>query len=337
MSLESLSREMLPAVEQEMQRVLTRLAAPSYEGLRHMLAYHLGWEGEGAGPDAQGKRIRPLLVLLSCAAARGDWEKALPAAAAVELIHNFSLIHDDIEDNSPFRRGRPTVWKRWGIPQAINAGDSMFSLAHLAIHDLQRSLPLEATLMAMRKLEETCLLLTQGQYLDISFEARPEVSLDDYWLMIAGKTAALLSACTTLGAITAGADPKIQAAYQVFGQKLGLAFQALDDILGIWGDIERLGKSTESDLLTGKKSLPILYGLEKDGAFARRRRQGNIKPEEVTGMARQLESEGGRSFAQAEADRLTREAMQALFAAEPVGSAGQALVSLADSLLHREY
>jgi geranylgeranyl diphosphate synthase type I len=337
MSLQLFSEEMLPAIEHEMHLALNRLANPNYKELRHMLAYHLGWEGESAGPDAQGKRIRPLLVLLVCAAGGGDWKKALPAATAVELIHNFSLIHDDIEDNSPLRRGRPTVWKRWGVPQAINAGDAMFSLAHLALLDLQNLISPKGTVTAMRILDETCVHLTQGQYLDISFESRGEVSLGEYWEMIGGKTAALLSACTTLGAIAAVVNSQAQASYQMFGQKLGLAFQALDDLLGIWGSTGLIGKSTESDLLTGKKSLPVLYGLEKDGPFARRWRQGNIVSGEVAGLAQQLEREGGRSFAQAEADRLTREAMQALAGADPKGPAGQALHELAERLLHRQH
>lgn len=337
MSLESLSKEMLPEIERSLQQALDRLSKPPYDGLHRMLAYHMGWEGEGAGPEARGKRIRPLLVLLVCSAVGGDWKKALPAAAAVELIHNFSLIHDDIEDNSPLRRGRPTVWKHWGMPQAINAGDTQFSLAHLTLLEMSSINNPVVTLNAMRLLEETCLHLTQGQYLDISFENRNRVGLDEYWRMIGGKTAALISACAGLGAIVAEADPVIQAAYQEFGKKLGLAFQALDDILGIWGEAEIIGKSTESDLVSGKKSLPILYGLEKEGPFSLRWKQGNISPEEVLGLARQLELEGGRSYVQAEADRLTQESMQALSAANPSGPAGQALHELASILLKRQY
>ena len=145
MSLNQFAREMIPAVEETMQACLAQVKGSGLEQFYAMLAYHLGWEGEGSGPEARGKHIRPLLVLLSTAAVNGDWRKALPAAAAVELLHNFSLIHDDIEDNSPLRRGRRTVWHIWGVPQAINAGDAMLSLAHMALLDLDKYIPASTT------------------------------------------------------------------------------------------------------------------------------------------------------------------------------------------------
>ena len=171
-----------------------------------MLTYHMGWEGEGAGPEAQGKRIRPLLVLLCAEAAGGNWRAALPAAAAVELLHNFSLIHDDIQDNSPLRRNRPTVWVKWGAAQAINAGDVLFTLAFLALQDLAGTLPPQNVLLASHILQETCLRLTEGQYLDMSYETRPALPLDAYWPMIGGKTSALLACCCELGALVGGAE-----------------------------------------------------------------------------------------------------------------------------------
>ncbi len=135
--------QMHPAVEETLRQIVDASFPPEHDSqsplwaeLRHMLTYHLGWDGPGSGPDAQGKRIRPLLVLLSAAAVGGSWQSALPGAAAVELLHNFSLLHDDIQDQSETRRGRPTVWTRWGIPQAINAGDAMFTLVPLAINQL---------------------------------------------------------------------------------------------------------------------------------------------------------------------------------------------------------
>jgi geranylgeranyl diphosphate synthase, type I len=301
-----------------------------------MLAYHLGWEGEGAGAEARGKRIRPLLVLLTAAAAGGDWERALPAAAAVELVHNFSLVHDDIQDNSPIRRGRPTVWKQWGIPQAINSGDAMLTLAHLVLLRLAETSSPDIALQAARILQTACLHLTQGQYLDLLYEARGDLTLDAYWPMVKGKTAALLAACTELGALAAAAPPEKRQAYRLFGHDLGLAFQALDDILGIWGDASLTGKSADSDLLTGKKSLPVLYGLSQNGPFSYRWQQGAIRPEEVDSLAAQLEKEGAREFAQQAATRLTDQALQALSEAGPRGEAGEVLVALAGQLLHRK-
>ncbi|MCJ7703633.1 MAG: polyprenyl synthetase family protein [Anaerolineales bacterium] len=336
MSLDTLTSIYLPAIENELKTALERAAGPQYDHLYAMMAYHMGWEGEGAGPKVRGKRIRPVLLLLTTDAAGGDWHRALPAAAAVELIHNFSLLHDDIEDNSPLRRGRPTAWTQWGVPQAINTGDSMFSLAHLAILDLERSTSLETAFRANQILENTCLHLTQGQFLDISYQERRDLSLKDYWPMVTGKTAALLAACTELGALVAGVEAETRAHYRQFGLNLGLAFQVLDDYLGIWGDSRVLGKSIASDLVEGKKSLPVLYGLEKNGPFAQRWAQGPISIQEVPQVASQLESEGARAYTQESADRLTAAALEALAQAAPQGEAGQALTQLTHQLLQRQ-
>jgi geranylgeranyl diphosphate synthase type I len=336
MALEELIQTYRPAIETALQQVVDPLAQPELEEMRRMMAYHMGWEGEGAGPEARGKRLRPLFVLLTCAAAGGEWQAALPAAAAVELVHNFSLIHDDIEDDSPLRHGRPTVWKKWGIPQAINAGDAMLTLAHLALLDLQRTASADVVLKAARLLQETCLHLTQGQYLDLSYETRGDLKIASYWPMVGGKTAALLSACTGLGALVAQAPEPCQVAYREFGRTLGLAFQAQDDLLGIWGNAALTGKSAESDLVSGKKSLPVLYGLEQGGPFARRWVQGPVLASEVAELAEQLEREGARSYVEQRAGELTQEALQALERAAPQGEAGQALRALALKLLKRQ-
>jgi geranylgeranyl diphosphate synthase type I len=336
MIFEQYSQKMLPAVEKELKTNIDKVRGLGYDDLHAMMAYHLGWEGQGAGPQASGKRIRPLLVLLTTAAAGGIWETALPAAAAVELIHNFSLIHDDIEDNSPLRRGRPTLWNLWGAAQAINTGDAMFSLAHLAVLGLEVTTSPMIALQAAHILQETCLSLTQGQYLDMAFERRGSLSEMDYWPMSAGKTAALLGACTDLGALTAETAITRRLAFRQFGRSLGLAFQVMDDVLGIWGNPGRTGKSSESDLVAGKKSLPVLFGLGKKGVFAERWLQGPISPGDVTELANLLETEGARAYAEEAASRLTNEALQALDEAAPQGDAGQALTELAELLLNRQ-
>jgi len=334
--IDEIIQKYLPAIEAELKLSLSGIDTPLYQELHHMMAYHLGWEGPGAGPLARGKRIRPILVLLTAAAASGEWTPALPAAAGVELIHNFSLLHDDIEDNSPLRRGRPTAWKKWGVPQAINTGDSMFILAHLALLRLAETTTPTITLVATQILQQTCLRLTQGQYLDIAYEARPGLTLDDYWPMVTGKTAALIAACTELGAVVAAANESTCSAYRKFGLNLGLAFQVLDDLLGIWGDAAQIGKSNASDLVAGKKSLPVLYGLENQGDFATRWAQGPITPAEVPALASQLAAEGARDYAQQVADRLTQEALGALEQANPQGKSGEALSELAGQLLNRQ-
>jgi geranylgeranyl diphosphate synthase type I len=331
-----LAQEMLPEIEAELRNTINSLEDALYSELRDMLAYHMGWIGEGAGPQAAGKRIRPLLVLLTAAAAGGDWRKAISGAAAVELLHNFSLIHDDIEDNSPTRRGRPTVWKKWGLAQAVNTGDALLTLAHLAVMRLEATLDSRIALQAARLLQEACLELTKGQYLDISYEARSSLTQEDYWPMVSGKTAALIAACTELGALTARAAPSTQHAYRQFGFNLGLAFQALDDLLGIWGDSKQLGKSVSSDLVSGKKSLPVLYGLSQDGPFAQRWRKGPVQPEEVEQLAHLLEQAGARDYTQESAVCLTDQALKALEQAGPQGAAGDELTALAHTLLKRQ-
>jgi geranylgeranyl diphosphate synthase type I len=301
-----------------------------------MLTYHMGWTGEGAGPEATGKRIRPLMVLLCTAACGSDWQSALPAAAAVELVHNFSLVHDDIQDNSDRRRGRPTAWVKWGAPMAINVGDALFVLSNQAIIDLKESYPGDVVVRAAEILHSTCLDLTRGQFLDMSYEERNDLGIDDYWPMVAGKTAALLSTCCHLGALLGGADEAKQGAYRSFGQYLGLAFQVQDDILGIWGNESVTGKSAASDLVEGKNSLPVLAGLSAGGKFADRWKDGPIKPDEVEEVARLLTNEGGYSQAYDAAAQMTDLALLNLQEADPQGEAGDALYELADRLLKRK-
>lgn len=329
-------KTMFAAVEIELQRQVSRLDAPRTKIYHEMLTYHMGWTGENAGPEATGKRIRPLLVLLASAASGGNWQSALPAAAAVELLHNFSLIHDDIQDNSDKRRGRSTVWVKWGTPQAINAGDGLFVLSNLAITDLIASYPAEIVVKAAQILHETCLDLTRGQYLDISYENRLDLGVEDYWPMISGKTAALLSSCCQIGALLGTSDESTLEAYRSFGHYLGLAFQVQDDILGIWGNEAVTGKSVASDLVKGKKSLPVLVGLDKKGKFAQRWAQGPIQPAEVEEIAQLLASEGGYGYTQEISKQMTDLAINSLREADPQGEAGDALMDLADKLLKRE-
>ena len=336
MSLKSFTEMIHPVLEAELQHVLASLDAPRTRPFHEMLTYHMGWTGEGAGPEATGKRVRPLLLLLTTAASGGKWEHALPAATCVELIHNFSLVHDDIQDQSDLRRGRPTVWKKWGMPQAINAGDALFILAHLALFNLKNDLPPEVIYRVGEVIHNACLDLTRGQFLDISYEQRPDLTIEDYWPMIAGKTAALLSACTMVGAILGGADEAVQEAYKNFGHYLGLAFQVQDDFLGIWGDSALTGKSTENDLATRKKSLPVLVGLSKKGPFARRWASGPISPEEVPQLAEKLAREGVKIYMQETADQMTDLALQHLRAADPQGEVGEALFELTRRLLNRQ-
>ncbi len=229
-----------------------------------MQEYHLGWRDATLEPAAldPGKLVRPRLALLACQAAGGDPARALPLAAAIQLIHDFSLIHDDIEDNSDTRRGRRTLWNIWGLAQGINAGDGMFVLAHLALQQLaDAGVDLATTLDVMRRFDQTILTICEGQFLDIGFEGLLDIGEDDYLAMIERKTAVLLAAAAGLGALVGGGDAASVAAFDAFGRNLGLAFQIEDDILGIWGDPALTGKPFAADLARRKLSLPVIRAL----------------------------------------------------------------------------
>ena len=304
-----LIEKMLSAVEEELKAQVFRL--PSGD-LREMLTYHMGWTGEGSGIAAQGKRIRPLLTLLTCAGTGGNWRHALPAAAAIELVHNFSLIHDDIEDNSDLRRGRKTVWKLWGIAQAVNAGDLMFTLSRISILNLYQFIPENRVVKAASCLDHTCESLIFGQFLDLDYETRVPIGVDDYWKMISGKTAALTSCSAKMGGLVSGISQDVLGKLAGYGQNLGLAFQVVDDWLGIWGDAAMTGKSSESDLVSGKKTLPVLYGLGKNEEFSVKWQQGIGSPESSEALAGMLESLGAHDYVLQQAELHTNKALTQL-------------------------
>ena len=265
----------LPRVEEEMQEVL---AAPHAAHAAHyaMMHYHLGWADEALQPCtvSSGKRIRPLLCLMACEAVGGNPVDAIPAAAAVEILHNFSLVHDDIEDGDKTRRHRPTLWTLWGVPQAINVGDGMFALAFRALlregrsktDDAAATVIFDRTLAATDRFARMCVALTEGQHLDLSFEERTDVTVADYLQMIQGKTAALIAGSSALGALFGGADARQVECLDRFGLNVGLAFQIQDDILGIWGDPAVTGKAAGNDILRRKKTLPLIYALKHPAA-----------------------------------------------------------------------
>jgi len=211
----------------------------------------------------------------------------------------------------------------------------LFILAHMALLETKNTFPPEKALRVGSIINEACLALSSGQFLDISYEKQMDLVTEDYWPMVSGKTAALLSACTQIGSILGGADDEAQESYRSFGHYLGLAFQVQDDFLGIWGDSALTGKSTESDLVAGKKSLPVLYGLAKNGAFAQRWAEGQIRSDETRLLSDQLASEGAKLFTQETADQMTDLALHSLRAAEPQGQAGEALFELARMLMSR--
>ncbi len=333
MKLADFSVEVRPHIESELRKVIGTIDNNLYGGLQKMLAYHLGWEGEGAGEKAQGKRIRPLLVLLATSAAGNDWNEALPAAAAVELIHNFSLIHDDIEDRSEYRHGRKTVWAIWGEAQAINAGDCMFSLAFKALTSCNGSA--DNIVKSVQILQDTCVTLTEGQFLDMAYESKNTLPLDSYWSMVGGKTAALLACSATIGVTLTGGGNEMVKIFHDFAWNLGLAFQAQDDWLGIWGDSALTGKSADSDLKSGKKSLPVLLGLLESAEFRERWNRRPFKDEEIPELAEVLKNAGVQSMVESETARLTQIAKHALAQLPDQNKYVNILHELADVLLGR--
>jgi geranylgeranyl diphosphate synthase type I len=246
--------------ESEIMRVIGQVEDERTTALYDMVRYHLGLDPDGT----RGKRIRPLLGLLAYESLTGDHHAALPGAAAVELGHNFSLVHDDIEDRDVERRHRATLWTVFGVAQAINTGDTLFTLSRMALHRLSDMGFSDAKVLALMRLyDETCLALCEGQFMDIwSAEHDDRLSVDFYFDMIGRKTAALIAASVQAGALLATDDQRIIDAYRGFGWSLGIAFQLNDDLLGIWGDEQATGKEP-SDLAKHKKTLPVIYALER--------------------------------------------------------------------------
>lgn len=314
MSLQDYLGRYLPALNQELHEAVDRFL-PGPSDFDRMLRYHLGWvDAQGSPTEGySGKQIRPGIVLLCAEGAGGDWRQALPAAAAVELIHNFSLIHDDIEDDSPLRRGRATVWKVWGKSSALNAGDAMFALAHLVLWTLvERGVPEDRVLAAWRLFEETSLALTRGQHLDMAFESRAQISVDEYLEMIEAKSASLIAAAARVGALVAGVEEGRLAGFESFGRNLGLGFQIRDDILGIWGDPTVTGKSSATDIVSRKKSLPVLYGLGVSAELRSIYRRSSFGADDVVYIVGLLDSVGARRYVSECAARYFGEALAAL-------------------------
>jgi len=312
--------------------------------LYHMMRYHLGWIDVSGQSQltSGGKLLRPSLCLLSCESVGGDWQVALAAAAAVELVHNFSLIHDDIEDEGRERRGRATVWRVWGQPQAINTGDAMHTLARLALLRLEgKGVASQKILSAVRLLDETCLRLCEGQYLDMSYEERLDISIDDYLEMIGLKTAALIECSVKLGALLGTDDERAIEGMGRFGNNLGLSFQIRDDVLGIWGEDEITGKPA-SDLLKKKKTLPVIYGIQRAGPeqraeFLRVYSQQTIAERDIAAVQQMLDSLGARQYASEVAGQYCRSALAELDETSISPSAKEQLRSSAQFMVEREY
>lgn len=313
--------------------------------LYRMARYHLGWCDERLQPTGAagrrrygGKRLRGVLCVLACEATGGAPAAAAPAGAAIELIHNFSLVHDDIEDNDAERRHRPTVWKLWGVPHAINVGSSMQAMVNVSALRLAGQSPPAAVLEALATLTRAIVRMTEGQYLDMAAQDAHEMSLDQYFRMTGGKTAALVEAALRVGALLGTPDARRVDALARFGEAFGLAFQARDDFLGIWGEPELTGKPVGSDILQGKRSLPIVHALEKAaaGTAAGQALRQALEARDVPAVLEALERLGTRAFVAEAVDRQTHAALQALGEASVSGPQAAALRAIAEYALGRE-
>jgi len=337
MALLTLQNEFLPVIDDALMGFLSTVDFNKSQELKRMIAYHMGWAEGVKKSSGHGKRIRPLLVVLCAGALDEDINRVLPGAVSLEFLHNFTLIHDDIEDNSSFRHGRPTLWTKWGIAQAINAGDALFSIAQMSMLSLRDTVNAEIAAMVAEKLNRVCLHLTCGQSLDISFESDDEIALDTYLLMIRDKTARLLALAASLSALVTEKSESIQDSLSDFGESLGLAFQIQDDILGIWGDPEVTGKSSSSDILAHKKSLPILFGLKHSGSFQSLWLKENQTPEDISQMANLLKSCGAMDYAKSQAETYTQRAFDCLESLFPEKNEfSLALTELTEKLLLRQ-
>ncbi|WP_069462531.1 polyprenyl synthetase family protein [Actinacidiphila rubida] len=325
--------------------VLRAAAARLVPPMDTVAAYHFGWidqTGRPADGDG-GKAVRPALALLSAQAAGAPPETGVPGAVAVELVHNFSLLHDDLMDGDEQRRHRDTVWKVHGPAQAILVGDALMALANEILLE-------QGTVdagRATRRLTTATRKLIDGQAQDISFEHRERVTVQECLEMEGNKTGALLACASSIGAVLGGASEADADALEDYGYHLGLSFQAIDDLLGIWGDPATTGKQTWSDLRQRKKSLPVVAALAAGGsaserlgellaADAKNPENDAFSEEEFAMRAALIEEAGGREWTSQEARRQYATAIAALDTVDMPEDVHDKLVGLADFVVVRE-
>ena len=236
----------------------------SLTGLSEMVSYHFGWNEL---TTKKGKRLRPMLLLTSSQLFGGDPLRLMPAAVAMEVLHNYTLVHDDIEDQGNTRHGRECLWRRFGLAQALNTGDYLSTMAHDIFHEVEDAVSTVDFDRAYAVFRQAAMDVIRGQYLDMHFETEKIVSVNEYLEMIRLKTSCLISASIRIGAILAGVDEEMDILLKEIGEHAGLAFQIQDDYLGIWGDTATTGKSNLTDLTTRKKTYPILFSLAESPAF----------------------------------------------------------------------
>ena len=314
-------------------------------GLYDSLQHHMGWVDTQGLPVAatEGKALRPTLCLFSSEAVGGIWQQAIPGAVALELIHNFSLVHDDIQDRDEERHHRPTLWSVWGEPKALVAGNTMRAVAdYTAWGLLEEGHSERVALEVARLLTSAYLEMIKGQYLDMSFEGSVDIGVDDYLTMISLKTGALLRCSMHIGALMGTDDTDTIQAFSECGTALGQVFQIRDDLLGIWGKEELTGKPVGSDIVRRKKSFPVVYALnvasksEKEvihSAYAKK----IVCEDDAAEVLNVMEQLNVMDSAQDMAEQRCQAALRALDSAELAPSAVADMEQLMNFLLTREY
>ncbi len=312
-----------------------------------LLNYHLGWVDQNGVADvcgsSQGKALRPTLCLFACEALASSFQRALPAAAALELIHNFSLLHDDIQDQDLERRHQPTTWSLWGVPRALVAGNAMHSTGDLAVlRAEQAGASAEVVLRVSEILTDSYLAMIEGQCLDLEFEGRSDIRTDEYLHMIACKTGALIRCGLETGALLADGDEVTVGAFASFGEGLGRAFQIRDDYLGIWGDEATLGKATGNDIRRRKKSYPVVFALERAAGASledlqRIYGQEELEEDDVQRVLAILNEVGAREHSEAVTEAAANRALDALAPVALPDWARSEAEELVDFLARREY
>ncbi len=310
-------------------------------GFYDMMRYQLGWKDESLRDTRAwgGKRLRPAICLLSCEAVCGDYSPAMIPAMALELLHNFTLIHDDIEDGDALRRGRPALWRLCGIPQALNVGDGLHSLAKAVLfHEPTDETALAALVQVSREIDAVCLRLCEGQHLDLVYQDSWDVSVGQYLAMIAAKSGALIGCAAYAGAAMATRDELVRQRYREFGEQIGIAFQIRDDLLAIWGEQALTGKPV-GDVRKRKKTLPLIFALERSAPEAASRVKRALASDEDCGQAvyELLDATGARQWAIAQAEGYRQASLRALEAAGNRGPAQDALCELAGFSISRCY
>lgn len=304
---------MLERFERALEDTVTAILASVGESpVCEQVRWHFGFGDDGA--PRRGKRLRPRLLLHTAFEEGATFEQALDAALAIEYVHNYSLVHDDIEDGDRLRHGAETVWARYGIPHGVNAGDSMCALSYLALLRNTGGLPLDRIAVMTSVLHEANLAMCVGQARDMHFESVGRVSMDEYLAMVRGKTSALFGAACELGARAAGAADERVTAYRELGRAYGSSFQIRDDILGTWGSPEETGKPSGSDIARRKWTFPVVWALggepsEEREAIARRyARSAPLDPADVGAIVQALDALGARRAADEAGELLLRDA-----------------------------